>query len=296
MSFDPSTEPAVSHSQAPATLLAYMELSRYPQTLAVALCTLIGAVLAEVSLTMTALIAVMVSNVCLFVGATALNDACDVKEDAINKPHRPVPSGRISRTNASVFASVFFILGAILAALVAPLLGIAATVVCVVSVAYATLLKRIAFLGNAVVATVSIYPIYCMLVVGGEPNPMFMHVIVSFLLFRFGAELIKTAEDRAGDSHAGIRTAATVFGEAAIYRVGNIVLILAIVVLSTAPELHWLVATGLLISMLLAIAAFALSLRAMTKAQGRRMIFIERAIIVVMITALTLQILLERII
>ena len=272
MSFDPSTEPAVSHSQAPATLLAYMELSRYPQTLAVALCTLIGAVLAEVSLTMTALIAVMVSNVCLFVGATALNDACDVKEDAINKPHRPVPSGRISRTNASVFASVFFILGAILAALVAPLLGIAATVVCVVSVAYATLLKRIAFLGNAVVATVSIYPIYCMLVVGGEPNPMFMHVIVSFLLFRFGAELIKTAEDRAGDSHAGIRTAATV------------------------PELHWLVATGLLISMLLAIAAFALSLRAMTKAQGRRMIFIERAIIVVMITALTLQILLERII
>lgn len=295
MSGNPQNERVLSLSEAPATIVAYMELSRYPQTLAVALSTLIGAVWADASLSPAALIGIILSNVCLFVGATALNDACDVIEDSVNKPHRPVPSGRVTRTDANAFATAFFILGTLLAALVTPWLGVAATIVCVMSVGYATMFKRIPFLGNVIVAAISTYPLYCMLVVGGEPNSKLLHLVAAFLLFRIGAELIKTAEDRAGDAYAGIRTAATAFGGPAIYRLGSIILIVAIIVMSVAPENHWIVAAGLLVSMVLAIAAFVLSFRLMTLEQGRKLIHLERAIIVVMITALTLQIVFEKI-
>ncbi|MCP3953431.1 MAG: UbiA family prenyltransferase [Desulfobacterales bacterium] len=38
-----------------------------------------------------------------------LNDICDVKQDARNRPLRPIPSGRITRTNALIITVLLFV-------------------------------------------------------------------------------------------------------------------------------------------------------------------------------------------
>jgi len=56
-----------------------------------------------------------------YLGGMALNDVLDVEEDRIKKPQRPIPSGRISRRGAALFAAALFASGlAILFALRSP--------------------------------------------------------------------------------------------------------------------------------------------------------------------------------
>jgi len=49
-----------------------------------------------------------------YLGGMALNDVLDVEEDRIKKPSRPIPSGRISRSGAAIFASALFTAGLLL--------------------------------------------------------------------------------------------------------------------------------------------------------------------------------------
>ena len=47
----------------------------------------------------------------IFTGAgNAINDYVDHKIDAINKPERPIPSGRISLNAAAIYATLFLLL------------------------------------------------------------------------------------------------------------------------------------------------------------------------------------------
>lgn len=46
-----------------------------------------------------------------YLGGMALNDVLDIEEDRVKKPFRPIPSGRITRAGATLFAAVLFGLG-----------------------------------------------------------------------------------------------------------------------------------------------------------------------------------------
>ena len=52
--------------------------------------------------------------------SNALNQICDVENDLINQPDRPLPSKRLSVKNAGIFSSALFVLAIALAWLVAP--------------------------------------------------------------------------------------------------------------------------------------------------------------------------------
>jgi 4-hydroxybenzoate polyprenyltransferase len=41
-----------------------------------------------------------------YAGGMALNDACDAELDAVERPNRPIPSGRISRATAKIIAAI----------------------------------------------------------------------------------------------------------------------------------------------------------------------------------------------
>ena len=56
----------------------------------------------------------------LNIASNALNQICDRKIDAVNKPDRPVPSGRVSLAHAWGFTVVFYVLSLLLAWLVVP--------------------------------------------------------------------------------------------------------------------------------------------------------------------------------
>lgn len=52
--------------------------------------------------------------------SNGLNQMCDVKNDAVNQPSRPLPAKRLSMTHAAVFSAILFFAALTLAWLVAP--------------------------------------------------------------------------------------------------------------------------------------------------------------------------------
>ena len=110
------------------TIRAYLELVRLPN-----LFTAMADVLAGY-LTVTApnagsgqavfdgeqLAWLIVSTVCLYGGGITLNDYFDEPVDRVERPERPLPSGRVSRAAARRFAIALFVLAGLAAASVGP--------------------------------------------------------------------------------------------------------------------------------------------------------------------------------
>lgn len=63
------------------------------------------------------------STACLYAGGIVFNDYFDAELDAVERPERAIPSGRVSLTAALVFGCVLFALGVLAAFLVSPLSG-----------------------------------------------------------------------------------------------------------------------------------------------------------------------------
>jgi len=64
--------------------------------------------------------ALLLASACAYAGGMALNDACDAPLDRHERPERPIPSGRISRTAAFAVAAVLLALSIGLAATAGP--------------------------------------------------------------------------------------------------------------------------------------------------------------------------------
>ena len=58
-----------------------------------------------------ALLWTALASACLYSGGMALNDVADASRDAFERPERPIPSGRISRSTATLIASSLLVLG-----------------------------------------------------------------------------------------------------------------------------------------------------------------------------------------
>src|SRR5438128_10902981 len=57
----------------------------------------------------------LLSSACLYSSGMAWNDFFDLAQDSRERPFRPIPSGRISRLDAAMFAGMLQILGLLLA-------------------------------------------------------------------------------------------------------------------------------------------------------------------------------------
>jgi 4-hydroxybenzoate polyprenyltransferase len=85
--------------------------------------------------------------VSLYAGGVALNDVCDAALDSIERPERPIPSGRVSCAGAAALAGFLMALGVGLAALAAPAAGFVAAAVAALAVSYDRWAKHRAVLG-----------------------------------------------------------------------------------------------------------------------------------------------------
>ncbi|MEM9882147.1 MAG: UbiA family prenyltransferase [Planctomycetota bacterium] len=72
----------------------------------------------------------------LYVGGMVLNDACDARIDADERPGRPIPSGRVSRRSAWVGAAGLLTVGWLLTLLYRPAVGVSAGALVGLIVAY----------------------------------------------------------------------------------------------------------------------------------------------------------------
>src|SRR5690349_19653204 len=87
--------------------------------------------------------------------SNSLNQVTDLEADRINKPSRPIPSGRVAPNEAIKFAGWLYIAAFVLASLVGPQCTLLAGTAAVFTVLYSAppfRLKAVPYVANAVIA------------------------------------------------------------------------------------------------------------------------------------------------
>jgi 4-hydroxybenzoate polyprenyltransferase len=153
--------------------------------------------------------------------SNALNQIYDLEIDRINKPRRPLPSGRVTRADAWVFTIVTYVVALVLAWMVAPggrhecfWIVLIATVITVIYSVPPFRTKRLGIWANVTIAI----PRGVLLKVAGWSavktvfglEPWFIGVI--FGLFLLGASTTKDFADMEGDARGGCRTLPIIYG------------------------------------------------------------------------------------
>jgi len=203
----------------------YWELARPFTLVAPALGMFTGSVIAlgaPPAVPLTAWVAVKIScgtlmAAVLNAASNTLNQVTDVEADQINKPSRPIPSGRIAAAEAVKAAGALYVAAFLLAAVAGPqcvwLAGIAALLTVLYS-APPFRLKAVPYLANVVIAL----PRGVLLKVAGwscvrdfgRAEPWYIGLV--FGLFLLGATTTKDFADARGDAAAGYRTLPVVLG------------------------------------------------------------------------------------
>lgn len=89
----------------------------------------------------------ILSTIGLYGGGIVMNDVFDAELDAVERPERPIPSGLISRTEASVLGLLLLAAGVSLALLVSTFSGLLALAIAVCALLYDKWAKHHPFLG-----------------------------------------------------------------------------------------------------------------------------------------------------
>jgi 4-hydroxybenzoate polyprenyltransferase len=154
-------------------------------------------------------------------GSNALNQIYDLEIDRINKPKRPLPTGRLSLGSAWTFTLIAYVVALILAWLVAPggrrecfWIVIVATAITVLYSVPPFRTKRLGIWANLTIAI----PRGVLLKVAGwsavktvmAAEPWFIGAI--FGLFLLGASTTKDFADMEGDARGGCRTLPIIYG------------------------------------------------------------------------------------
>jgi 4-hydroxybenzoate polyprenyltransferase len=153
--------------------------------------------------------------------SNALNQIYDLEIDRINKPKRPLPSGRISRREAWVFTLTAYAIAVVLAWMVAPggrhecfWIVLVATAITIIYSVPPFRTKRLGIWANVTIAI----PRGVLLKVAGWSavktivgvEPWFIGAI--FGLFLLGASTTKDFADMEGDARGGCRTLPIIYG------------------------------------------------------------------------------------
>ena len=194
------------------TLIAYVELARPLNGIIAFISAWLGGMfasqgnvenLADIRLLLVSLAALVVIS-----AGNAINDYCDYDIDRINRPRRPLPSGRIRRPNALILAIVLTVIGIYLGTLINRNTTVIAILVSIALVSYAFWLKRTPFVGNLVVSGLT----GLTFIAGGVAIDSVQGTLIPALfafLFTTAREIVKDLEDTEGDLKNNAKTLAT---------------------------------------------------------------------------------------
>jgi geranylgeranylglycerol-phosphate geranylgeranyltransferase len=141
-----------------------------------------------------------------------VNDYFDSEIDRINKPHRPIPSGRITRRESYRFAWLLALVALVVAAFSGRPAFLAVLVWCVCLYVYSAHLKTRLLLGNLMVSAVSSSGFVLGAWMAGRISAAVAPTLLTFL-FVMGREIVKDVEDLPGDQACGARTLPDRLGE-----------------------------------------------------------------------------------
>jgi geranylgeranylglycerol-phosphate geranylgeranyltransferase len=167
---------------------------------------------------------------CIGAGGMVINDFFDIEIDRINKPHRPLPSGAVSKFDALMFYAGISGIGLIMSAYSTRTALIIAFVAVPVIFLYSQRYKSTPLFGNLLVGTLTgVAFIYGGAAVDNITKAI-MPAVFAFLI-NVGREIIKDMEDVEGDARLNAVTFPVKFG---MKKAGNLATgFLAAVVIAT---------------------------------------------------------------
>ncbi len=176
---------------------AWIEIIRPATSLLAAIGAVVGAVIAGVPFSIDF---VYVFLAVWFVAGAGMviNDYYDIEIDRINAPHRPLPSGRISRKNALSYSVFLFSLGLVFSAFLNIYCFVLVLFNGLIEFFYAKIYKKWWLFGNILVSWLA----GSVFIFGGLITFDFRLIwIVSLLAFlsNMGREIFKAIEDVRGD-------------------------------------------------------------------------------------------------
>jgi geranylgeranylglycerol-phosphate geranylgeranyltransferase len=146
-----------------------------------------------------------VSAALIAAGGNAYNDYCDRDLDRLQKPGRPVPSGRIIPQAALWWSTGCFLAGIVVASRLGIITLSIAAWAGLLLMLYSRTLKRLPLVGNLAVALVSALAFIYGGVAVYQVEAAFWAALLAFF-FHLGREIIKDMEDETGDRAAGAAT------------------------------------------------------------------------------------------
>jgi hypothetical protein len=126
---------------------AWLQLFRVPNLLTVPGDPLAGFLLATGGRLDERVVPAVLACICLYLAGLVMNDLADHKEDAAERPNRPLPSGAVPRAAAIIVTGNLIIFGLGFAAVAGPPVALMAVGVLLGVILYDFLTKRIAVVG-----------------------------------------------------------------------------------------------------------------------------------------------------
>ncbi len=254
---------------------AYLQLIRYGNCLMAAFSAALGVLIAYNIISGNAATIPFPLNEIIYVGSVVflitgagngINDYYDIEIDRINKPERPIPSCRISKSKAFYFSISLFAVGTMIAFFINTICGAIALFNSLLLIFYAATLKRTALIGNLSVG----YLTGSTFLFGGAvfyTNGGIEAVSVLFLLATLATvarEIVKDIEDIEGDRQDGASTLAISIGPEKAAYIASIIGFIAVLA-SPLPYLQSLLSVRYLAVVFIADILFVVAVAGILK-------------------------------
>ena len=212
----------------------FFEIARIPNCIMMGLAVIIGEFMSlGTAVPIYSVVAGFLVGFFLVAGSMVINDTLDTEIDRINNPKRPIPSGRVSKTEAAAFAAITLALGLSLAFVLSVVNFVIAVLAVSLMLYYNRFGKKTGLPGNAVVSANLAIPFIFGGAIGDINNTLYIFALLAFLA-GMGREVIKGMADIAGDSKRGVRTLAVSKGLGTAAKTGALFFVAA-VLLSVIP-------------------------------------------------------------
>jgi geranylgeranylglycerol-phosphate geranylgeranyltransferase len=212
----------------------FFEIARIPNCIMMGLAVIIGEFMSlGTAVPIYSVVVGFLVGFFLVAGSMAMNDILDTEIDRINSPKRPIPSGRVSKTEATAFATITLALGLSLAFALSVVNLVIAVLAVSLMLYYNRFGKKTGLPGNAVVSANLAIPFIFGGAIGGISNTLYIFALLAFLA-GMGREVIKGMADIEGDSKRVVRTLAVSKGLGTAAKTGALFFVAA-VLLSVIP-------------------------------------------------------------
>ena len=170
-----------------------------------------------------------ISAALITIGANVINDYFDIEIDKINKPHRPLAAGRISKKTALYYFVTVFFVAWFLAFNINYSMFLIAFIVGILLFFYSFRFKRTIIWGNLLVSSV----IAMAFVYGGGAVNNYTETLIPSafaFFFTFGREILKDIQDIKGDQKEGAITFPIKYGVKKSLKLIYVVFILLVII------------------------------------------------------------------